>query len=233
MVDVENNKLQEVKDYLLKSPTHFGGAKFTRMMRDLSNEEKIELFSDDILKRLERVIDYESMASVFRSVPIEVQELMWNSVHIQKILLGIGTTSDQELMQIIINKKFFSMQELTKKDKKGKFYYNPTKLRALEVLLRYVKSPSILEQLHYNQYFHMIVLCGKKVPESFYSYIDEEKLFNEIVKSDIYRLFDTNGRRVWVQQINCNCSKLLLPPDVKSLFVPSTSFNKLPPPLFT
>ena len=225
MVDVEINKVQEIKDYLLKSPTHFGGAKFTRMMRDLSNEEKIELFSDDILKRLERVVDYESMASVFRSVPVEVQELMWNSVHIQKVLLGIGTTSDQELRQIIINKKFFSMQELTKKDKKGKFYYNPTKLRALEVLLRYVKSPSILEQLHYNQYFHMIVLCGKKVPESFYTYLDEEKLFNEIVKSDIYRLFDTNGRRVWVQQINCNCSKLLLPPDVKSLFVPSTSFN--------
>ena len=40
MVDVEINKVQEIKDYLLKSPTHFGGAKFTRMMRDLSNEEK-------------------------------------------------------------------------------------------------------------------------------------------------------------------------------------------------
>lgn len=120
------------------------------MMRDLTNEEKIELFNDDILKRLERVTDYESMSSVFRAVPALIQELMWNSIHIQKILLGIGTTSDQELRQIIINKKFFSMQELSKKDKKGKFYYNPTKLRALEVLLRYVKSPSIIEQLYYN-----------------------------------------------------------------------------------
>ena len=120
------------------------------MMRDLTNEEKIELFNDDILKRLERVTDYESMSSVFRAVPALIQELMWNSIHIQKILLGIGTTSDQELRQIIINKKFFSMQELSKKEKKGKFYYNPTKLRALEVLLRYVKSPSIIEQLYYN-----------------------------------------------------------------------------------
>ena len=225
MIDVETNKVQEIKEYLLKSPTHFGGAKFTRMMRDLSNEEKIELFNDEVLRKLERVSDYEAMSSVFRSVPLEIQELMWNSLYIQKILLGIGTTSDQELRQIIINKKFFSMQELTKKDKKGKFYYNPTKLRALEVLLRYVKSPNILEQLHYNQYFHMIVLCGKKVPESFYTYLDEEKLFNEIVKSDIYRLFDTNGRRVWVQQINCSCAKLLLPFDVKNLFLPSTSFK--------
>ena len=87
MVDVEINKVQEVKDYLLKSPTHFGGAKFTKMMKDLSNEEKIELFSDDILKRLEKVIDYEAMASVFRAVPALVQELMWNSLYIQKILL--------------------------------------------------------------------------------------------------------------------------------------------------
>lgn len=225
MVDVETNKVQEIKDYLLKSPSHFGGSKFTKMMRELSNEEKIELFTEEIIKRLERVTDYESMASVFRAVPAEVQELMWDSVHIQKVLLGIGTTSDQELKQIILNKKFFSMQELAKKEKKGKFYYNPTKLRALEVLLRYVKSPNILEQLHYNQYFHMIMLCGKKVPESFYTYIDEERLFNEIVHSDIYSLFDTNGRRVWVQQVNCNCSKLLLPPDVKSLFIPSTSFR--------
>lgn len=225
MVDVEFNKIQEIRDYLLKSSAHFGGAKFTRMMRDLTNEEKIELFNDDILKKLERVTDYESMSSVFRAVPALIQELMWNSIHIQKILLGIGTTSDQELRQIIINKKFFSMQELSKKDKKGKFYYNPTKLRALEVLLRYVKSPSIIEQLYYNQYFHMIVLCGKKVPEAIYTYFEAEKLFKEIVKSDIYRFYDTNGKRGWVQQINCNCSKLLLPPDVKSIFGPSTSFN--------
>ena len=173
MVDIEFNKIQEIRGYLLKSSAHFGGAKFTRMMRDLTNEEKIELFNDDILKRLERVTDYESISSVFRAVPALIQELMWNSINIQKILLGIGTTSDQELRQIIINKKFFSMQELSKKDKKGKFYYNPTKLRALEVLLRYVKSPSIIEQLYYNQYFHMIVLCGKKVPEATISVINE------------------------------------------------------------
>ena len=54
---------------MLKSSAHFGGAKFTRMMSDLTNEEKIELFNDDILKRLERVTDYESMSSVFRAVP--------------------------------------------------------------------------------------------------------------------------------------------------------------------
>ena len=51
MVLEEINKVQEMKDYLLKSPTHFGGAKFTKMMRELSNEEIIELFSDDVLKR--------------------------------------------------------------------------------------------------------------------------------------------------------------------------------------
>ena len=150
MVLEEINKVQEMKDYLLKSPTHFGGAKFTKMMRELSNEEIIELFSDDVLKRLERVIDYDAMSSVFRAVPSEVQEKMWDSVHIQKILLGIGTTSDQELRQIIANKKFFSIQELSKRAKQGKFYYNPTKLRALEVLIRYIKSDRIKEQLHYN-----------------------------------------------------------------------------------
>ena len=176
----EINKVQEMKDYLLKSPTHFGGAKFTRMMKELSSEEIIELFSEDVLRRLERVTDYDAMASVFRAVPAFVQEKMWESNHIQKILLGMGTTSDQELRQIISNKKFFSMQELSKRAKQGKFYYNPVKLRALEVLIRYIKSDNIKEQLHYNQYFHMIVLCSKKVPESFYTLVDVEKVFNKI-----------------------------------------------------
>lgn len=94
MVDGEISKVQEIKDYLFKSPTHFGGAKFTKMMKELSNEEKIELFSNDLLKRLERVVDYETMSSVFRSVPGEVQEKMWDSIYIQKILLGMGTSSD-------------------------------------------------------------------------------------------------------------------------------------------
>lgn len=230
MVDIETNieevnKVEEMKSYLLKSPTHFGGAKFTRMMRELSDEEITLLFSDDVLKRLERVIDYDAMASVFRAVPGCVQERMWESNHIQKILLGMGTTSDQELRQIISNKKFFSMQELSKRSKQGKFYYNPVKLRALEVLVRYIKSNKIKENLHYNQYFHMIVLCSKKVPESFYSLVDVEKVFNQIVKSDLYRLVDTHSRSVWVQQINNNCSKVLLPPDAKSIFLPSEKFS--------
>ena len=41
MVLEEVNKVQEMKDYLLKSPTHFGGAKFTRMMKELSNDQII------------------------------------------------------------------------------------------------------------------------------------------------------------------------------------------------
>ena len=230
MVDIETNveeinKVQEMKAYLLKSPTHFGGAKFTRLMRELSNEEIIELFSDDVLKRLDRVIDYDAMSSVFRAVSSLVQEKMWDSVHIQKILLGMGTTSDQELREIIKNKKFFSMQELSKRAKQGKFYYNPVKLRALEVLIRYIKSDAIKEQLHYNQYFHMIVLCSKKVPDSFYTLLDVEKVFNEIVQSDLYRLVDGVSRRLWVQQINCNCSKLLLPPDSKNIFEVTERFT--------
>ena len=182
MVDVvfkDDNKIQEMKDYLSKSSTHFGGSKFTKMLKGFNAEEVFELFSDDILKKLEVVTDYDAMASVFRAVPAEVQEKMWFNKNIQKILLGLGTTSDQELNEIIINKKFFSMQDLAKKSKQWKFYYNPVKLRALEVLLRYIKSQNIKEQLYYNQYFYMILLCSKKVPDSFYTMFDVEKLFNE------------------------------------------------------
>lgn len=225
MVDVETNKVLEMKKYLLKSPTHFGGAKFTKMMKEFSNEEISELFTDEVIKRLERVIDYDAMTSVFRAVPGDVQEKIWESVHCQKILLGMGTTSDQELRQIITNKKFFSMQELSKRAKQGKFYYNPAKLRALEVLLRYFKSENILNSLPSNQYFQMILLCSKKVPESFYRFIDEEIVFSEIVNSDIYKLVDNISRRMWIQQVNCNCSKLLLPPDVKRIFEPTEKFT--------
>ena len=117
------------------------------------------------------------------------------------------------------------MQELSKRAKQGKFYYNPAKLRALEVLLRYFKSENILNSLPSNQYFQMILLCSKKVPESFYRFIDEEKVFSEIVNSDIYKLVDNISRRMWIQQVNCNCSKLLLPPDVKRMFEPTEKFT--------
>ncbi|MGN1370935.1 MAG: hypothetical protein ACI4XM_01450 [Candidatus Coprovivens sp.] len=228
MVDVvfkDDTKIQEMKDYLSKSSTHFGGSKFTKMLKGFNAEEVFELFSDDILKKLEVVTDYDAMASVFRAVPAEVQEKIWFNKNIQKILLGLGTTSDQELNEIIINKKFFSMQDLAKKSKQGKFYYNPVKLRALEVLLRYIKSQNIKEQLYYNQYFYMILLCSKKVPDSFYTMFDVEKLFNEVIKSNIYRLADSHSKCLWLQQINNNCSKLLLSPDAKNLFLPSTSFS--------
>lgn len=225
MVGVEINKVEEMRNHLLKSPTHFGGAKFTRMMKEFEDVEIIELFDDKVLKKLELVTDYNAMAAVFRVVPNEVQERIWDSIYCQKILLGFGTTSDQELRRLIVNKKFFSMQELTKRAKQGKFYYNPVKLRALEVLLRYFKSQKILDSLPSNQYFQMILLCSKKVPESFYKYISEEEVFNEIVNSDIYNLVDGFSRRVWVQQVNSNCSKLLLPPDVKNMFEPTEKFT--------
>lgn len=226
MVDVEDkSKLYELRNHLLKSPTHFGGAKFTRMIRELSFEEQVELFDDEMLKRLERVVDYDSMASVFRAVPASVQEKMWESEYVQKILLGIGNYSLQTIKDTIARGKFFSFQELAKKQKNGKFHYNSVKLRALEVLMRYIKSPKIMEQLHYNQYFQMILLCSKKVPESIYGYINEELIFYQIVRSDFYNLIDTKYRSAWVQQENNNCPKILLPPDVHKLFTESKRYS--------
>lgn len=230
MVDVnknleEINKVEEIRTYLLKSSTHFGGSKFTKMINGLSNEEQIEVFNEDVLRRLERIADYDVLASVFRVVPSLVQEKMWESNYIQKILLGMETVSDEKLKQLISNKNFFNMQELSKKDKQGRFCYTPVKLRALEVLIRYIKNDKIKEDLHYNQYFHMIMLCSKKVPDSFYTLVDVEKLFYEIVNSDIYRLADGVGKRLWLQQINGNFSKLLLPYDYTNIFEPTVEFS--------
>lgn len=226
MVELEIDKVQELRKHLLKSPTHFGGAKFTRMIRELSNEEQIELFDKDVLKKLENVVSYDSMASVFRAVPDVVQEKMWESEYIQKILLGIGNFDIKTIKDYIVRGKFFYPNDIPKKHNNGKFYYSADKLRALEVLLRFIKSPKIIEQLHYNLYFQMILLCSKKVPESIYTYIDEELIFYQIVNSEIYNLVDSGYKALWVRQENNNCSKILLPPDVHKIFSPSTKFVK-------
>ena len=110
----------------------------------LRKEEKIALFSDpSVLKRIYKLEDYDTVASVFRIVPAEIQDLMWENVPTQKILLGMGKVTDEELMQLVKNKKFFSMQELEKRNKNGRFYYNPNKLRALQVLLTHLILPRI------------------------------------------------------------------------------------------
>lgn len=222
----EINKVQEIKKYLLKSLSHFGGAKFTAMMKELSNEEKVELFNDrEVQKQVFKITDYEALASVFRSVPAEVQEIFWFNIPTQKVLLGLGTCSDQELRELIKTKKFFSFQELSKKDKKGKFYYNSVKLRALEVLLRYIKSPRIKEDLNHNEYYQMILLASKKVPDTLFNFVDIETLFAETTRRDFYSIEDRKSKCDWVCQINNICPKLLLPNDVNSLFTPTTTFR--------
>ena len=226
MNELEINKVEELKGYLLKSNSHFGGSKFYHLTKELTEEEKIALFSDpSVLKRIYKLEDYDTVASVFRIVPAEIQDLMWENVPTQKILLGMGKVTDEELMQLVKNKKFFSMQELEKRNKNGRFYYNPNKLRALQVLLRQIKSVNIQSGLPYNKYFQIILLCSKKVPESFYTLIDVETTFNQIVNSDVYKMGDVKSRELWVQQINNNFPRLLLPHDYKTIFAPTTKFK--------
>lgn len=226
MVDINYNKISELKDYLLRSNNHFKGAKFSNLMKELSNEEKNILFNDkDMIDRIFKIDDYDILAHIFRVVPGDIQEIMWGNIEIQKILLGIGKCSDEKLKELIVNKKFFNFQELAKKDKRGDFYYNPAKLRALKVLLRTVKSSKIIEQLSYNQYFQIILVCSKKVPDGFYKLIDVEKFFYAVVGSDFYNLVDLKTKTNWCQQVNNHCPSLLLPPDYKSLFEPTTSFS--------
>ena len=53
MVEVEENKVEQLRRHLLKSNSHFGGAKFSRMTREFSDEEKLDLFGrPEILKRI-------------------------------------------------------------------------------------------------------------------------------------------------------------------------------------
>lgn len=222
----EIDKINEIKLYLGKSSSHFGGHKFTAMMKNLSNEEKIEVFSDsEVRKKMLQIINYDALSSVFRSVPSEIQEVLWENVDTQKVLLGLFTTSDEELIKLIKNKKFFNFQELVKKEKNGKFYYNSAKLRALEVLLRYVKSSKIIEDLTHNKYFQMILLCSKKVPDSLLAYVDVETLFNETIERDFYAFADKKLKSEWCYLINNNCSKLLLPKDANIIFSPTEYFT--------
>lgn len=227
MVEVEENKVEQLRIHLLKSSTHFGGAKFSRMVREFSEEEKLDLFGrPEILKRIFMLENYDTVASVFRSVPAKIQELMWENVYTQKILLGMEKTTDEKLIDLIKRNKFFLANEPDHKKMVGKFYYGPTKLRALQVLLRFIKSEKIINDLPYNKYFQMILLCCYKVPESFYNEIDIETTFHEICQSDIYKIGDKYSKINWVTQVNNNCSKLLIPENASSIFGPSKTFTR-------
>ena len=71
MNELEINKVEELKGYLLKSNSHFGGSKFYHLTKELTEEEKIALFSDpSVLKRIYKLEDYE-----------EVSYLICNSIH--------------------------------------------------------------------------------------------------------------------------------------------------------
>lgn len=228
MVEVEVNNLELLKTHLLKSNSHFGGAKFSRMTRNFSDEEKIKLFGDpQILKRIFQLENYDVVAAVFRVVPAEIQELMWDNIFTQKILLGMEKVSDEKLIDLIKRNKFFLANEPVNNQKMvGKFYYGPAKLRALQVLLRFVKSEKIIHNLPYNKYFQMILLCCYKVPESFYSEIDIETTFHEICNSELYKIGDKYSRINWIQQVNNNCPKFLIPENASTVFGPSKTFTR-------
>ncbi len=231
MVDVNKQeinyeKVKEMKDYLIKSTNHFGGHKFTAMMKEFSPEEKYLIFSDpEILKRVYLIVNYDTLASVFRSVPADIQDLIWANETSQKVLLGIGTTQELQVLYKIKQHKFFSESELPKKDKRKEFYYNATKLRALDVLLRYVKSPNIIKDLHINRYFHMILMCSKKVPDSMYSLVNVEELFNNVVNSNLYPHIPIDYKANWCSQINRLSSKILLPQDFRRLYGPMERYE--------
>ncbi len=231
MVDVETKeinyqKVEEMKEYLLKSPNHFGGHRFTAMMKEFSQEEKQLIFNDPrVMKRVHLIVDYDTLASVFRSVPADIQELIWANEVSQKVLLGIGVAQEVQVLYKIKQHKFFAEKEMPKKEKRNEFYFNGPKLRALDVLLRYVKSPNIIKDLHTNKYFHMILMCSKKVPDSMYSSLNVEELFYNIVNSSLYPQVPIDYKSVWCTHINRLTPKLLLPSDHKRIYSPMDRFE--------
>ncbi len=231
MVDIENKeinyeKIEDIKQYLLKSPSHFGGHRFTSLMKEFNNDEKYLIFSDSsIMKRVYTIVDYDVLSSVFRSVPAGIQDMIWENELSQKVLLGIGVAQEVQILHKIQQHKFFAEKEMPKKDKRKEFYYNGPKLRALDVLLRYVKSPNIIQDLHTNKYFHMILMCSKKVPDSMYSLLNVEELFNNIISSPLYSQVPIDYKSIWCSHINRLSSKLLLPQDFKRIYSPMDRYE--------
>lgn len=219
MVEVVENRVESLKTHLLKSSSHFGGAKFFRLINEFAEEEKLELFGDKrVLNKIYKLENYDAITAVFRLAPASIQDLMWENNSTQKILLGMEKISDEYLFELKKRKKFFLANEPDRKKYVGKFYYGPNKLRALQVLLRYVKSDKIFDQLSYNKYFHMILLWCDKVPDSFYGVIDVKKTFEQLVKSDVYKICDKYSKQSFVQQANNNYSQILIPPDTNLLY---------------
>lgn len=220
------DRIQELKKVFLQSACPFGGSKFSQLVKPLSMEERLLLFGDEeILEKIFELKDYDALAAVFRVVPADVQEKIWSSVPCQKVLLGIENCSDQQLLDLIKEQKFFKVQELSKKEKNGKFYYHSAKIRALEVLLRHVKTPKILDSLAYNPYFQMILLCGRKAASRLFAFVDVEILFNETIRSAAYQMVDNKTKSYWCEQVNNYSSKLLLPFDVKAIYLPTENYT--------
>ena len=183
------------------------------VIEELPDEEKIKLFSNEnILRKLDTIVDYEYMARLFSETPSEIQEIIWNNIHCQKLLLGIDASSDQMLDAMIKSGKMSN-------------YYTENKIQAFTLLLITVKSPEILKKLPSNPYFQMFILLSGKIPELFYERVDVELTFQQIVVSDMYKSLDIETRRKWIEKINYNYPKVLLPPDIKDLFMPTETYS--------
>lgn len=215
-MDLDYVKLNVYIEELLKD---FKSSKFSRIFKTLSKEEKRYILSNEkILEEIRKVRGYEFLNMIFRNASADVQEMIWNIPECQKSLLGFGKFSKEVILDSIRKKKFFNHNDLPKKNQKQEFYYSAVKLRELEVFLRYIKSPKILESLPDNYYFQMIILCSKKVPNSILNYVNVNRLFFSTINSDFYRVVDGKSKANWCSLINNYTPNILLPNDYRSFF---------------
>ncbi len=211
-------QLNVTTEKLTKSYT-YEKKKIYEILKKLTPEEIEAIFyNDNVFNNILKINDYDFLFMIFRMVPASVQEKIWSYPKLQKLLLGLGSYSDDVLLEKAMANKFFYDKHLEKKDKRGEFYFSKEKVRNVELFLRSIKSEKILNDLVNNKYYQLIIFCSKKLPKAVLQRINIEELFNRTIDSDLYPVVSDKTKRSWCFFLNNNCEKLLIPPDVSKLF---------------
>lgn len=215
---MDDLKIENMK-YKLKKGPYIEKKKLYPILKDATEEEIDEVFSDsDILDRIIHSKDDSIISMVFRYGGVKTQEAIWSDSKCQKILFGIGFTSDEELFKLIEENKFYHSTELEKKKKNGKFYFSKERMRIFELFMKTIKSKKILDSLTSNTYFQMIILFSKKTPSSVVSKINIPELFNNTVSGPLYRYALPRMKSSFCSFLNANEDSLLLPFDYLHIF---------------
>ena len=185
----------------------------TKILDSLSDDEKEIILHDITIQNI--ILNFDNvntLKNIFRKSPIYFQEILFENIRIQNLLLTINNKISKE--DILSSKEnLFTAKEI----------------RKMEVFVRNIKSSKVFNELIKNETFkYFIINCNyNSLKKSFFDNINKEQLFYNIVNSSTYTNLNINRKLSLITLFNTISDHLLLPFNYNIVFKSSVDIIKL------